>query len=255
MRSLILVIAATGFAVFGTVFALSYVSQSFVETVGKEVIRLEVQRRVAEKVEALDGSRLVGLAERLSGRNAEELAAARRQLTDGLPAKVAETVARMRSLDCDCRRAVERRMTGLLEGRAATFAQLNERLALLIRTKYMETAERLTREFRIFSGANAMVFGILGAVTLLRRKAKLQLVLPTLVLLGAACLTAYFYVFQQDWLYTILFSEYVGLGYFGYLSLAGALLADIAFNRARITTAIVNAAGNVVGSAIQAVPC
>lgn len=255
MGALVLVIAAIGFVVFGTVFALSYASQSFVETVGKEVIRLEVQRQVAEKVEALEGSRLAGLAERLSGRNAEELATARRQLAEGLPAKVAETVARMRSLDCECRRAIERRMTGLLEGRVATLANLNERLALLIRTKYMETAERLTREFRIFSGANAMVFGILGAVTLLRRKANLQLVLPTLVLLGAAGLTAYFYLFQQDWLHTILFSEYIGLGYFAYLSLAGALLADIAFNRARITTAIVNAAGNVVGAAIQAVPC
>lgn len=255
MRPVILAIAALGFTTFGIAFVLSFTSPSFVETAGKEVIRLEVQRRVTEKVESLEGTRLTGLAERISGRNAEEVAAAKKRLSEGLPAKVANTVAQMRNLDCECRQAIERRMTGLLAGRIVLLTELNERLAMLIRTKYMETAERLTREFRIFSGANILVFGLLGVVALVRKKARLQLVLPALVVLGAAGITAYFYVFQQDWLHTILFSDYVGLGYFAYLSIAGALLADIAFNRARVCTEIINAAGHVVGAALHAVPC
>ena len=47
---------------------------------GKEMIRLEVQRRVAEKVESLDGSSLIGLAERLSGRNSEEIVAVKKRI-------------------------------------------------------------------------------------------------------------------------------------------------------------------------------
>jgi hypothetical protein len=66
----------------------------------------------------------------------------------------------------------------------------------------------------------------------LRKRAGLQLVLPTVVLLGAAGLAGYLYLFNQDWLHTIIFSEYVGLGYFVYLALAVALLTDVLFNRA-----------------------
>jgi hypothetical protein len=126
---------------------------------------------------------------------------------------------------------------------------------LFIRTKYMETAEALTREFRIFTGANAAMFALLGLTTRWRKRAGAQLLLPAAVLIGAAAVVGGLYLFSQNWLHTVVFAEYVGLGYFAYLALAVALLADIAFNRARVTTEIVNAILNVLGSAVTVVPC
>jgi hypothetical protein len=63
------------------------------------------------------------------------------------------------------------------------------------------------------------------------------------------------YLFEQNWFHTILFNDYVGFGYFAYLGVAVAFLADIAFNRARVTTDLINAVLNAVGSAVQALPC
>ena len=75
------------------------------------------------------------------------------------------------------------------------------------------------------------------------------------MLLAAASITAYLYLFNQNWLHTLLFSDYVGLAYLGYLGAAFALLSDIIFNRARITTEILNFILNALGSAVQVVPC
>lgn len=255
MRAIILLVALLGALVFGSAFVLSYTNPAYVESIGKDLIRLEVERRVGEKIAALDRSTIARVAEKLSGQNAIEIAAAKRMLAEGLPQKIAAAIAEMRNLDCECRKAIDRRITGILEGRVVTLSLLNDRLMLLIRTKYIETAEALTREFRVFAGANAGVFMLLGLIAMVRRRASLQLLLPTAVLLIAAAATAFLYLFNQNWLHTVVFADYLGLGYFIYLGLAIALLADIAFNSARVTSRLLKAVLHLFGSALQVAPC
>jgi hypothetical protein len=88
-----------------------------------------------------------------------------------------------------------------------------------------------------------------------RKKATLQLALPAAVLVVAATVVAALYLFNQNWLHTVLYGDYVGLWYVAYLGLAIAGLADVVFNRARVTTRVVNRLLDFVGSALQAVPC
>jgi hypothetical protein len=255
IRSLILIISAIGTLAFGSAFVLSYTDPGFVESITRELIRRQVESRVKERIDELDGARLASIAGRISGRNATEIADARRMLEERMPARIAETIAEMRKLDCECRKVIERRMNETIGWRILDLSRINERLQTLIQSKYMETAKALTREFRIFTGANAALFMLLAVTTLVRTRATLQLALPALVLIGAAGIVAFFYVFEQDWLRTVVFADYVGLGYFAYLGLAIALLADIAFNRARITTEAVNVSLHALGSAVHVLPC
>ena len=255
MRIFIGITSIVGALVFGFAIVLSYVNPAFVESIAREVVRIEVERRVGERLNSLEGSKIAELAKRASGKNASEIAELKRKIAEGVPRKVAEIATEMRNPDCPCRKAIEKTVADIFEDRTLELSRLNERLALLVRTKYMEVAGALTREFRIFSGANALVFALLGVTVLIRKRAQLQLALPAVVLVGAAGLVGYLYVFNQNWLHSVLFGEYVGLAYFGYLALAVALLCDIVFNRARVTTKLINAALQVVGSAMQAVPC
>lgn len=171
MRTIISIIALVGLAVFGSAFIASYANPSLVETLARDAIRLEVERRVGERIDALEGGKLAEIAKRLSGQNASEIADLKRKLAKGLPQKVATVAAQMRNLNCECRKAIEKSVTGILEGRAADLSRINERLELLIRTKYMAVAESLTREFRIFTGANAFVFMLLVLASALRKRA------------------------------------------------------------------------------------
>jgi hypothetical protein len=255
MRILALIVALLGTMIFGTALLASYTNATAVETLGRELIRIEVERRVGEKVEALENSKIAALAARLSERNKAKIGQISRQLKDGFPKKVAAVVAEMRNLDCPCRKAIDATVTSLLEGQRYALSDLNERLATLIRTKYMEVAQSLTREFRIFTGANMVVFAALGFVTLARPRTNLHLVLPMIVLVGSAAIVAYFYLFEQNWFHTIVFSDYVGLAYFGYLGAAITWMLDIFFNRARITSAVINAVATAVGSAVNVSPC
>lgn len=255
MRTFILVISLMGVTLFGSAFTLSYTNPLFVESTARQVVRIEVERQVGEKLTSLEDSKIVHFSEKLARRNATEMADLKHKLADGLTQKVAAVTTEMLNADCECRKAIASSLAAGLGARLSTLTQLNERLTLLIQTKYREVAESLIREFRIFTGANAIMCAFLGVTAAIRRGAGLQLILPTFVLLGAVGIVGFLYLFNQDWLHAILFGEYVGLGYFAYLGVAVAFLADIVFNRARITTRIVNTILDIAGSAISAAPC
>jgi hypothetical protein len=255
LRIVVAILGFAGGALFCLAFLASFVSPGFVERTAKALIRAEVERRVEVSVASLDGTRIAGIARRISSRNAVAAGQLRHQVSEGLPGKIAEVIGEMSRLDCDCRKQVERTIAGGWEWRITALSKVNERLTALIRTQYMEVTEKLTREFRVFTGANALVLLVLGVAAIVRKRAGLHLVPAASVLLCASLFVAYFYLFRQNWLHTIVFSEYVGLGYFAYLGLAFAFLSDLVFNRARVTTWMLNMVLQVVGSAIRVAPC
>ena len=255
MRRALLTLAFFGAALFGTAFAISFLNPLLVERAAREVIRIEVERRVGEKIESLSTSRIVALGQKALGKTDAELETAKRELAAGIPRKVAEVVGAMLNADCECRKRMAEAATKAHEERITQLGQARERLAGLIESAYASVAANLMREFRVFTGSNAAAFALLWLVTFFRKGAALQLLLPAVVLTGAVALTGSLYLFNQNWLHTVLYSQYLGLAYAAYLGLAAVFLADVVMNRARVTTKLVNASLHVMGSAVQAVPC
>lgn len=156
---------------------------------------------------------------------------------------------------CECRKRLVDAARESARGRLGSLEQVSERLQGLIESAYASVSTQLLREFRIFTGVNALAFALLIGLAQWRRAAALQLVLPAAVLLGSVALTGGFYLFNQNWLHTLVFGQYVGFGYVAYLAGVLALLSDVAFNRARITSAALNAGLQLVGAAARALPC
>lgn len=247
MRGFLLIVSALGVLVFGTAFAMSMAKPRWVESMARDLIRAEVERRVGKRIDALDDAGITRLAGRMSARNQAELERLR-TVRSRLPDKVAAAAAEMGGYDCECRQRAGRFVDGVLAGGIERLSILDQRVGSWIRSAYGETAAKLMREFRIFTGANALVFVLLGAVAMARSGSARQLLLPALVLIGAAAITAGVYLFGQDWVRTLVFGDYLGYWYFGYLSVAVAFLADVALNRARITTRLVGSVSSTGAS-------
>lgn len=256
LRRALLLSSLAGAALFAAAFGLSYLDPLLIERGAREAIRLEVERRVGEKLDDLSASRVAILAQKALGKTDAQIEEAKREIAAGVPQKIADVIADMAKADCECRKRWRESAKRAKARELASLSQLRERLAHFIESAYADVAGKLLREARIFTGANATVFALLAWVTHRRRAAALQLALPAVVLAGAASITGYLYLFQQDWLHTILFNQYVGWAYGGYLGLAIALLSDVVFNRARVSTRAINLALNAVGSTIVvASPC
>ncbi|MBX3628039.1 MAG: hypothetical protein KF892_23725 [Rhizobacter sp.] len=255
MRRAILALSVLGFLLFGGSLLLSVVDPMLVERAAREVIKIEVEQRVGERIDSLSNHRITRLAERSLRQNQAEIDRAEAALREDLPRKVANVMADMLNADCECRKRLVLSAHRSQVEELSSLSQIREKLTSLIESTYASVAQSLMREFRIFTAANAVAFGLLGLITVVRRRVGLQLALPSVVLIGAVAITGSLYLFNQNWLHTVIFGQYVGLAYIVYLAGVAFLLADIAFNRARITTQMVNAATSALGSSLAVVPC
>ena len=68
-----------------------------------------------------------------------------------------------------------------------------------------------------------------------------HLFLPAILLFLSSIISSYFYLFQQNWFFTIIYNSYVGWAYLAYLGVVFAFLSDIAFNHGRVTTGLLDA--------------
>jgi hypothetical protein len=248
VRAFILALSALGFMSFTGLVLLSWLAPLQVERWARAAIEHDVQRQVEARWQSLEKPALLHAAGQALRAHVDEIGQARRKL-------VALTVREMQDPACPCRRAMRAAERAGLEGRILQLHEMNDKLRHFAQAQYAEVSAALLRELRIFAGCNAAVFALLGVVAIVRRRATLQLLAPALVLLGAAVLVACAYLFSQNWLQTILLSDYVGWTYAPWLGLAITGLADVVWNRARVCSAMVNGALAIVGAAASAVPC
>ncbi|CAN7688008.1 hypothetical protein LJR118_005679 [Acidovorax sp. LjRoot118] len=242
LRPLVLAIALVGSLFFGALFAVSLARPAWVEQTARTMIRAQIEKTTGEKIAALDARFLDGKARALLQEHGREIAAVRRALTDGLPARIAAIAAEMGIPECECRRRTTERMALKL----GTLQQMQAQLSDLIRTQYLETAGKLLRELRIFSGANALAFALLGVAALRRPAARLQLLPAAATLLLATAAASGVYLFGQNWLHTIVFGDYVGWTLLGYIALIHAWLCDLLFNRAQVSAHLLSGVGGSV---------
>lgn len=249
MRLFLLRFSIAGALIFIGALLLSFASPLTVERAAREVARIEIERRVGARIDALSDGRLAQLAQRAAGRNAEQIEATKKVLRDEVPRKVADLIADMLKADCPCRQRMIERAEHAEREHLASLVELREKLAVFIEASYAKVSAQLLREFRVFTATNAAALALLALVTSIRRGAALQLLLPALVIGGAMLITGSIYLFEQNWLHTILFSDYVGIGYAAYMAAVASLLADVVWNEARVTTAIIDTAAHSIGTA------
>ncbi|QTD45715.1 hypothetical protein [Ottowia testudinis] len=256
MRAFALIVSALGTLLFGGLLLLTYVSPITLERAAREIVRIEVERRVGEKIDVLTNARIVGLAEKALKQTDADIDAAKESIRRDVPGRVAGVVAEMLKADCECRRRMAERARTQEHERLGALTRVRERLVGMIESAYGTVRDELLRELRIVSGSNAVAFALLGVVTLIRQRATWHLLLPLVVLVGAVLITSSLYLLNQNWLHTIVFGNYVGWGYAGYLGTVGLLLSDLAFNRGRVCTQVINTVLEGVSSSLSSIsPC
>ncbi|WP_395022032.1 hypothetical protein [Dongia sp.] len=128
-------------------------------------------------------------------------------------------------------------------------------LSGMVAAQYHAAFDALKRDIRIFLGANLIVLALALVLALVRGRAARHLAPLSILLTGATLLMTYWYIFGQNWILTIITSDYFGWSYLGFLGLVFLLLADIALNQARVISRILNALSDALGTGIAWSPC
>ena len=252
-------VGALGAAIFLSFFALTYSVPEWVEEFANEYIESEAQKRIDSTIDAIrppeSDSALGRLAQSLYQENEAQIEQLRANLRNQVHEQWAAALARVRDLDCECRQQWEAWLESGFQTNIALLQAANDQISRFIHSTYMDVANELKRDVRIFTASNAAVFILLLLVSLLKPRAITHLFLPGVLLAVSTLICSYFYIFEQNWLLTIIHSSYLGFAYLAWLVVVFLFLCDIVFNRGRITTEILNAMFSAIGSAFSVVPC
>lgn len=259
MKIILRLFGLVGVGLFATFFYFTYSIPGYVEEVGKDFIKAQIQERTNDRIDGLKlnhgDSKLAKLAGKLYEKNQQKIDALKGQLKNKAHEKLADVIAEMRNLDCECRKIYAERLKQGYESQLSLLESANEKLQDFMKTRYMEVATELKRDVRIFTGSNTLIFLVLLLISLLKPQAINHLFLPGALLFIATMICSFFYVFEQNWLLNIIYNDYVGYSYLGYVGMVFLFLCDIVFNSARITTQIINAMFSALGSVFEVAPC
>lgn len=252
-------IGVIGAAIFIAFFALTYSVPGWVETFAADYIESQAQDRIDTSIDAIRPpdaeSALAKLAQSMYEKNEAQIEQLKSNLKNKVHEQWAAALASVRDLDCECREKWEDWFESGFNTNIALLQAANEQVSDFIHSTYMEIATELKQDIRIFTASNAAVFILLLLVSFLKPRAITHLFVPGVLLAVSTLICSYFYIFEQNWLLTIIHSSYLGFAYLAWLGIAFLFLCDIVFNRGRITTQIINGIYSAVGSTFSVVPC
>ncbi|MCX7554309.1 hypothetical protein OS175_10495 [Marinicella sp. S1101] len=244
-----------GLLLFGFIFILTFTDAELVEKSAKNFVSYQVEKEVRTKLSGMANTKFGQKAQALADRLGLQERQIQQNLADELPQRIATIMAQMCGYDCEKSKQLAKgiKQDYLDKLKGLKMAQFN--LAEIVSGKYIETVSQLQSDIRVFAFSNATMFLILFILSYLKPLAIKQLFVPGLMLFFATFIATAFYIFGQNWLYTLIFNDYMGWSYLVYLTVIFALLLDIALNKCRITSEIFNVLGSASSNITPVIPC
>lgn len=248
-------IGMCGILLFGVLFSITFSSPEIIEKSAKGFVKYQIEKDVREKQKLISQSSVANKALSITKNLGIESEKIQKNLDNNLPERIANVIASMCDYNCERKNALALSITSGYLDRLKNINIAQDTLGNIIKEKYIEIVANLKFDLRVFLGTNFSMFLFLLILSFAKSKAIAHLFLPGLILLLATILSSSIYIFGQDWFYTILYNDYMGFGYLTYVAVIFGVLIDIALNKARVTTEVINGITNAVGSAFSVLPC
>lgn len=255
MKISIRIIGLLGLLLFSSLFGLTYGMPEAIEESAKGFVQLQIEKEIKEKYQKSTLSTLTDKSRLIANDLGYEEQQIRENIKNKLPEIIADFIALSCGYDCEKKKALTKSITAGYVERIAHIQIAQQTLGEIIKGKYIEIVGNLRADLRIFLGINSIMFILLLLISFLKPKAIAQLYLPGIFLHISTVASSCIYIFGQDWFYTILYNDYMGFGYLAYIGIIFGFLMDVAFNKASVTTEIINGILNAIGSAFSVAPC
>ena len=248
-----------GTLIYGVAFVYSFTSPQSIEKNARGFIKEQVAKKTYEKIDNIGSkykeNRLVKLSAKIFKKKKEQLSLYKESLKLKIDEKLANVMAKMLDLNCECRQKYKGIFHNFITTKITDLKTATKKLETFMTQKYMYVVENIIKDFRIFLGSSFIVLLIMLLLLFTKPQVSIQVNMLAGLMLVSTLVSSYLYIFKQNWFYTIIYNDFLGFAYLMYLGIIFLFLCDIIFNKARITTEIVNMILNAIGSAASAISC
>jgi hypothetical protein len=252
-KPVLLAVSALGLIVFAAVFAITFSNPKLIAHSAKYFVVEKVKADYAEhRSKIKDDSTAGKVLNSLKEKYREKLDKIPEDLAR-LDDRISTYIDAMCSSDtCDLEELQSNKdlLQTIYEHSAKRdFGTALETIDALVRNKTREIISKLITDLRIFSGTNVVIYALIFSVIALAGPGLIKpMTLPAVLLTVTSVIAIFIYVFEQNWFFTIMYSDYWGTGYIILVSVIFLFLIDIFMNRARITNLVIQFVGEVVAS-------
>ncbi len=248
MKKALISLSIIGIALFALLFTATFIGQKAIATSATTFIVSKAKQRFAEYQE---NPSTQAVLEKLKATQQQELANLESRLNN-LDAIITGFIDSFCQTN-HCNLEQESRYKSLKENFLSSSAIATRNMATtfietvddMLRNKAKEVLAAIMLDLRIFAATNLAIFLTILIATMLAKPAFLKaLSLPASLLAAADMLAVFTYIFEQNWFYTILYSNYWGTGYIVLVTFLFILLVDIVMNKARLTSTVLNSIGS-----------
>jgi len=171
------ILAIIGFILFSALMAGTFLDKDYVQRTGQSFIQNKIKTEMLEKREGAADTQIGSLLESLSENYKEEIADTQKALDENLDVIIANAIARFCDLDCDKKETLRQSLRDGFDARMKRFNISSANVEKFIHGKYSETVNALKRDLRIFSGTNLILFALVFLAMLIRKEARVHLLL------------------------------------------------------------------------------
>lgn len=217
-------------------------------------VELQIDDKLAIAANSDTTERISVFAGRTSNRLQSHVDDMRESLDDGIDELIADLLAAACKLDCERRNQAAKSVREFYEKSILRHSMALDRLETIVLGEYNALMTELRLDLKIFARSTGLAFGMALLLSVLRGRAAAHLVPISIALTVSTILAVAWYALGQDWVITVLFSNYWGWAYSILLGALSVLMIDIAANKARVTSFVFNSIGNGIGG-ISFSPC
>ena len=230
---------------YGSLFLLTFLSPHTIEKEAQSFIAKKVSERTHEHIDKIGSgnifkSKLMVLAKKQMQKEKEKLLTYKIMLHEKADEKIASVISKMAKKDCECRKKHQKFIHGVLTDAVKITSNGIKKIEQFMSQSYMDIMQKVLDDFKIFAGSNFFVLVLI--LLLLHYKPLSTRTLEVLagLMIVSSLIASYFYLFNQNWFFTLIFDDYVGFWYLLYLGILFGFLVDIGLNKARVTTNLLN---------------
>lgn len=256
IRGLNIFLSAAGVLVFGGLLLFVTLDKEGYQRQVETFVMAEVERRIDQTIDPGFTEGLIQATGILSERLRKQAEAMEAQLRGGIHDFVNAVIENYCDEDClgrcegACveRQTLETALTVIYE-KSLNWTKIGiERLRQRVEDKYASTHAELRADVLIFLSSSLAVMLTALMLALFKGQASRHLLPISFILMLSTLFVASWYLFGQNWLLVVIYSDYWGWGYLTTLGWLFLWQCDIVFNRARITREVIYFFVGIAGS-------
>ena len=237
--------------IYGFIFILSFTSADTIRVGAKEFIKYQISKEIHTKIDKLNDNKLVKYVKNKSKEKSAKLQKYREFLKKHLSQKVNAITEKLSKEECECREKRRNFLKSILITQIDNTKKAISKLKEFIHYKYINITSKLIKDIQIASASSFLAMLLISSLLFFKSKLSIQINFLSLLMLLSTLTGSWLYIFKQNWFYTIIYNDYIGFWYMGYLTIIFLLIADILFFKARVTTELLNTFFSAIGSAFS----